>query len=198
MKVAVEEIRHDQEPWSSNILTAWRENLGYQIALRSGLKRAVASSTIQFMQSESINSPFVLIAEDNPDDRRLLQYAFRSAQLPNPCLIVNDGAEAIAWMQKLARLDSEDAPPIELLVVDIHMPNKTGFEVLEWVRTQSAYQDLPVVVMNGLHSPAMVEHALESGAHSYLFKPGDYGELIKFIGDFNTVHSVRAECRSGK
>ena len=50
------------------------------------------------MTAQSENAPFILIAEDNPDDRLLLQYAFRSAKLPNQYYIVNNGAEAITWL----------------------------------------------------------------------------------------------------
>src|SRR5689334_531046 len=132
------------------------------------------------MQTASEFAPFVLVAEDNPDDRLLLQFAFKSAHLPNPYQIVNDGAEAIAWLQKQIDGERPTAPRVELLVVDIHMPNKSGLDVLEWVRGQDSLRELPVVVLSGLCSPHTVERALALGARSYLFKAGDYGELAKF------------------
>ncbi|HMJ90821.1 MAG TPA: response regulator [Candidatus Acidoferrum sp.] len=142
------------------------------------------------MRLEEPKAPFVLIAEDNADDRLLLNYAFRSARLPNPYLIVNDGAEAIDWMQKRLNERLAEAHPLDLLIVDIQMPNKTGVEVLEWVRSQPIYRELPVVVMSGLRSPAMIDRVMTLGAHSYLFKPGDYGELTNFIAEFNALRSL--------
>src|SRR5687767_8603504 len=119
------------------------------------------------------SEPFILIAEDNADDRLLLQYAFRSAGVRNPYHIVTNGAEAITWLTNALTVPDDPAfPRPGLLVLDIQMPVKTGFEVLEWVRQQFAYQALPVVVMSGLRSPQSVERALALGAHSYLFKPG--------------------------
>ena len=139
------------------------------------------------------SKPFILIAEDNPDDRLLLQYAFRSGGIRNPYHIVANGAEAIDWMAGAAA-DPDRAAQRKpsLLVLDIQMPVKTGFEVLEWVRQQPVYQSLPVVVMSGLHSPQAVERALALGAHSYLFKPGDYSELTRFICDFDLVRSLHS------
>ena len=137
------------------------------------------------------NAPFVLIAEDNPDDRLLLQYAFRSARLSNPYHIVNNGAEAITWLTSAMEDPSNPTFPMPgLLVLDIQMPYKTGLEVLEWVRSQTAYQAMPVVIMSGLRSPEMIERALSLGARSYLFKPGDYSELTRFVHDFNLMQTV--------
>jgi len=139
------------------------------------------------------SEPFILIAEDNADDRLLLKYAFRSAGVRNSYQIVTNGAEAIAWLAKAMTVPEDPACPRPgLLVLDIQMPVKTGFEVLEWVRQQPTYQALPVVVMSGLHSPQAVERALALGAHSYLFKPGDYSELTRFISDFSLVQSIQA------
>ena len=133
---------------------------------------------------------FVLIAEDNPDDRLLLEYAFRSARLPNRYHIVNNGAEAITWLEQAEQGDKVLFPRPELIVLDIQMPYKTGLEVLEWIRKSLVYREVPVVIMSGFHSPDTIERALALGARSYLFKPGDYSELCRFIADFNLLQSL--------
>jgi CheY-like chemotaxis protein len=143
--------------------------------------------------SADVNAPYILIAEDNPDDRLLLKYAFRSAHLPNAFEFANDGSQAVARLQELAVSTDPARPKIDLLVLDIQMPNKNGLEVLEWVRSQPEYKMLSVVVMSGLRSPAAIERALALGAHSYLFKPGDFGELTKFIGCFNMLPAFKRE-----
>ena len=137
-------------------------------------------------------SPFVLIAEDNPDDRLLLEYAFRSVRLPNKYHIVNNGAEAITWLEQAEHESNLLFPRPELIVLDIQMPYKTGIEVLEWIRRQPAYREVPVVIMSGFHSPETIERALALGARSYLFKPGDYSELCRFIADFNVLQTLHA------
>ncbi len=136
-------------------------------------------------------APFVLVAEDNPDDRSLIQYAFRSANLPNPYHIVDNGAEAITWLTSALEQPTKPAFPLPgLLVLDIQMPFKTGLEVLEWVRQQPAYHAMPVIIMSGLRSPEMIERTLALGARSYLFKPGDYSELTQFVYDFNLMQTI--------
>jgi CheY-like chemotaxis protein len=137
--------------------------------------------------------PFILIAEDNADDRLLMQYAFRSARLPNKYHIVNNGAEAITWLtQSASEPNNPICPAPGLVILDIQMPYKTGLEVLQWIREQSALVDVPVIIMSGMNSPETVQRALALGAHNYLFKPGDYSELTRFIYGFNMVQAVHA------
>jgi len=143
------------------------------------------------MPEPKASAPFILIAEDNPDDRSMLQYAFRSAKLPNQFHIVNNGAEAITWLTSALEQPTNLAFPLPgLLVLDIQMPFKTGLEVLEWVRGQPSYLSMPVIIMSGLRSPETIERALALGVRSYLFKPGDYSELTQFIYDFNLMQTV--------
>lgn len=137
------------------------------------------------MADEVLNPPLILVAEDNPDDRLLLQHAFRAERLPNRTIIVNDGVEAIAKLRELSQNTLKCA--VDLLVLDIHMPNKGGLEVLEWLQGQPACRGITVVVMSGTRFPEIVDRALALGAHSYFFKPGDYGELIDFIKRFNNL-----------
>ena len=138
-------------------------------------------------------APFILIAEDNADDRLLMQYAFRSARLPNKYHIVNNGAEAITWLsQAAAEPNNPICPAPDLVILDIQMPYKTGLEVLQWIREQPQLQAVPVIIMSGMNSPEMVQRALALGARYYLFKPGDYSELTRFIYGFNMVQLVHA------
>ena len=91
----------------------------------------------------------VIIAEDNPDDRLLMQYAFRSAQLPNKFHIVNNGAEAITWLtQAMAEPNNPICPAPGLVILDIQMPYKSGLEVLEWIRKEPALQTLVVLILS--------------------------------------------------
>ena len=122
-----------------------------------------------------------------------MQYAFRAAKLPNKYHIVNNGAEAITWLSQAATEPNNPVCPApDLVILDIQMPFKTGLEVLQWIRQQPQLHELPVIIMSGVDSPEMVQRALSLGAHSYLFKPGDYSELTRFIYGFNMVQLVHA------
>lgn len=137
------------------------------------------------MNTDIEPGPFILLAEDNPDDRLLVEYAFRSAKLPNPYQIVTNGAEAITWLAYSVEQPHPIYSKPDLVVLDIQMPYRDGFEVLQWIREQPALAEMPVVIMSGLQSPMARDRAKSLGAHSYFFKPGDYSELARFIHEFN-------------
>ena len=77
------------------------------------------------------SNPRVLLADDAEDDLVFLQRAFRKAALPYPLEIVRDGVEAIERL-------SAAGPPITHALLDLKMPRKNGFEVLEWLRSRPA------------------------------------------------------------
>src|ERR1700741_1519375 len=82
-----------------------------------------------------INQFTVLLVEDDLNDIFLVKRAFKIAQIPSPLQVVTDGLEAIAYLKGEGKYsDRETHPMPHLIVMDIKMPRKSGFEVLEWVK----------------------------------------------------------------
>src|SRR5260221_3251759 len=80
----------------------------------------------------------ILLVEDDLNDIFLVKRAFKMAQLQNPLQVVTDGQEAINYLKGEAKYADREAFPLpKLIVMDIKMPRRTGFEVLEWVKVGS-------------------------------------------------------------
>ena len=128
----------------------------------------------------------ILILEDEPDEAILLQQAFQKAGAKNPIRLFRDGQEVIDYLSRrstdAAKAFTDGRPGLMLL--DLKMPRKTGFEVLQWLRHQSQWKRLIVVVMaNSLH-PGDISRAYELGCNSYLEKavnPGQFAEMVGLI-----------------
>jgi CheY-like chemotaxis protein len=123
------------------------------------------------------NEPFtVLLVEDDLNDIFLVKRAFKLAQIGNPLQIVTDGEEAIAYLSGADKYADRAAHPLpHLIVMDIRMPRKTGFEVLEWVKSDGRpLRRIPVVVVSSSDDPADINRAYELGANAYMIKPMDY------------------------
>lgn len=118
----------------------------------------------------------VLLVEDDLNDIFLVKRAFKKARLRKPLQVVTDGQEAIHYLQGEAKYGDRDAYPLPtLIVMDIKMPLKSGFEVLEWVKTaEPPLRRIPVVIVSSSDNPADINRAYELGANAYMVKPVDF------------------------
>lgn len=120
----------------------------------------------------------VLLVEDDLNDIFLVKRAFKMARVRNPLQIVTDGEEAIRYLRGEGKYADRDAHPLpRLVVMDIKMPRKSGFEVLEWVKTQDKLRLIPVVIVSSSENPAEINRAYELGANAYMVKPVNFREV---------------------
>ena len=118
----------------------------------------------------------VLLVEDDLNDIFLVKRAFKMARIKNPLQIVTDGQEAISYLRGDGKYaDRETYPLPRLIVMDIRMPRRTGFEVLEWVKdTRKPLHRIPVVIVSSSDNPADINRAYELGANAYMVKPVEF------------------------
>jgi len=129
----------------------------------------------------------ILLAEDNENDVVMLRRAARQAKFTNPVQVVEDGEEAIAYLlgdRKYA--DRRRYPLPGLLLLDLKMPRRNGFEVLQWLREQPDFAQLQVIVLSSSDEISDINRAYELGANSFLVKPMFFSE---FVGMLEALHS---------
>ena len=127
----------------------------------------------------------ILLAEDNEDDVLLIRAAFQQAELPYRFEVVPNGERAIAYLEGDGAYGDRTRYPVPfLLLLDLKMPIKTGFDVLNWIREQPALDRLLVVILSGSQLPADLGKAEQLGTNSYLVKSADYQQLILFLKSF--------------
>jgi CheY-like chemotaxis protein len=128
----------------------------------------------------NIDCDLILLAEDNADHVLLIQRAFRMSGLVNPLHVVNDGAQAIAYLKGEGEYANRAEYPLPcLLLLDLKMPNKNGFEVLEWIRSEPAFAALRVVVLTTSGESQDINRAYQLGANSFLTKPVDFRDFVQ-------------------
>jgi FOG: CheY-like receiver len=117
----------------------------------------------------------VLLVEDDLNDIFLVKRAFKMARLATPLQVVTDGEEAIAYLKGEGRYADRDAHPLpKLIVMDIKMPRKTGFEVLEWIKSDGPLRRIPIVIVSSSDRPGDINRAYELGANAYMIKPVNF------------------------
>src|SRR5438876_8076363 len=122
----------------------------------------------------------ILLAEDREDEVMLLRRAFAKANFLNPLHVVSNGEEAIAYLQGEGKYANRDEYPLpSLLLLDLKMPRKNGFEVLQWIRQQPGLSALRVVVLTASDRIQDVNQAYQLGANSFLVKPVDFPHFVE-------------------
>ena len=126
--------------------------------------------------------PVILVAEDQESDVLLLRRAFDRAGIETPVQVVSDGEEAIAYLEGVGKFANRAEHPLpDLLLLDLKMPRKDGFDVLQWLQGQPALASLRTVVLTTSDRIWDVNRAYELGANSFLVKPLDSAEFSDMI-----------------
>jgi CheY-like chemotaxis protein len=124
----------------------------------------------------------ILLVEDDPNDILLMGHAITRAELEHAVSVVRDGEEAIAFLAAHSADPPRDRAPLpRLILLDLKLPKKSGFDVLRWLRTQPRLRPIPVVVLTSSNERADVERAYELGANSYIVKPTGFNQLLETV-----------------
>jgi len=122
----------------------------------------------------------ILLAEDCEDEVLLIRRAFAEARFLNPLHVVSDGDEVIAYLKGDRKYANREEYPLPgLLLLDLKMPRKDGFEVLRWIRQQPELRALRVVVLTASDHIQDVNRAYQMGANSFLVKPVDFPHFVE-------------------
>lgn len=129
----------------------------------------------------------VLVAEDNADDRMLLDIAFKKADVRAGVAFVTDGDEALNYLSGTGPFaDRARFPFPDFMLLDLKMPRVDGFDVLEWVRQRSGCKCLPVIIYTSSVLGGDVERAFGLGANSYLVKTASSMGMVEMARALNT------------
>ena len=138
-------------------------------------------------------SAVVLNVDDNLDDVLLLKRACHKADAKFAMHFVEDGEFAIEYMTGCAPYDDRGKHPIPtLILLDLNIPRKTGFEVLEWLKANAEFRKIPVAIFSSSTNTDDIRGAMSRGADCYLEKPLDYQKLIVLMGRIDSILRQRA------
>lgn len=88
-----------------------------------------------------------------------------------------DGNSAISLLE-----EKQDFEP-EMILLDINLPGMNGFEILQYVRSKTAYKHVPVIMFTSSDDDGDVKKSYEYGANAYLIKPDSLQSLKEVLQD---------------
>jgi CheY-like chemotaxis protein len=120
--------------------------------------------------------PYILLADDDPDDREALIHPFVQ-QNPNVRVVVmGDGQELLHFLERCP----VDALPA-LILMDYKMPILTAAEVLEKLAGDDRYTEIPKLVWSTSDRAEYVDRCMRHGAVAYFAKPSSLAELANIV-----------------
>ena len=124
----------------------------------------------------------VLMAEDDPDDRIIVEHAFLEVGGKWDLRFVDDGEELMHYLRRTRNYaDSLLAPVPEFILLDLNMPKKDGRQVLAEIKADPDLRDIPVVIWTTSKELRDKAQCEEAGAEFYITKPGGYADLIDVL-----------------
>lgn len=140
--------------------------------------------------SFSKNTNLVVFADDDADDRLLLQEAFEENNFTCKLDFVEDGIELLDYLKKNKFTPS-------LILLDINMPRKDGTQILKELKDSSQWKHIPVVMFTTSKSPEDIRRCYELGANSFIVKPSSFENLVdvtntigKYWIDTVSLHTI--------
>ncbi|WP_026733718.1 response regulator [Fischerella sp. PCC 9605] len=131
-----------------------------------------------------LNDP-LLVVEDSNEDFRILQRLMRRMAVKNPIYRCTNGDEVLDYLYQEGNYKNIDvAPRPSVILLDLNLPGIDGREILEQLKQDKSFKEIPVIVFTTSSNPKDIELCYQKGANGYLIKPMDAQELQKTVQAF--------------
>ncbi|MCU0524415.1 MAG: response regulator [Elainella sp. Prado103] len=127
----------------------------------------------------------LLIAEDSDEDFVTLQRLMQRMQVSNPIYRCPDGDSVLDFLHRVG--DYQDpgiAPRPSVILLDLNLPGTDGRDVLEQLKQDQCFKEIPIVVFTTSSNPKDIEFCYRKGANGYLVKPVSSQDLQKTVQAF--------------
>jgi len=134
------------------------------------------------MESKDRKSFTILLADDDPDDRVLVQDAIREIEFEGHLQFVENGEELLAYLNRDEKYkDTHKFPMPSLMLLDLHMPRMDGREALKMIKSNPQLKRIPVVVLTTSRAEEDILRSYDLGVNSFITKPVTFDSLVEIM-----------------
>lgn len=121
----------------------------------------------------------ILVADDDADDRMMIEEALKENRLANDLRFVKDGEELMSYLERRGEYrDAERSPRPGIILLDLNMPKKDGREALAEIKSNPSLRSIPVVVLTTSKVQEDVYRTYNLGVNSFIRKPVTFDAFI--------------------
>ena len=121
----------------------------------------------------------ILLVEDNAADIRLTKEVLQDSRIVSNLDVVRDGTEAIDFLKKRGKFSDASKP--NLILLDLNLPKRNGFYVLEEMKKDEELKRIPVVILTVSDAREDLIKAYNLHANCYVIKPLEMKEFYRII-----------------
>ena len=118
----------------------------------------------------------IMIAEDDSDDRLLLETALKETGLEVELVFTQNGVDLLKLLT-----EKEESYYPRVILLDLNMPKKDGRESLKELKQHPTLKKIPVIIFTTTKNEAEISRCYELGANTYVVKPDSYSDLLKVV-----------------
>lgn len=120
----------------------------------------------------------ILVADDDADDRQMIQEALHENHLANDLKFVHDGEQLIDYLKQRGGYSADRHPRPGLILLDLNMPKMDGREALREIKSDPELREIPVVVLTTSKAEEDVCRTYRLGVNSFITKPVTFDSLV--------------------
>jgi CheY-like chemotaxis protein len=130
----------------------------------------------------AIDTPVILLVEDNPRDELLALRAFKKSRIANEVVVAHDGVEALDYLFATGPHVGRDIRELpQIMLLDLKLPRVDGLQVLQAVRANEQTRYLPVVILTSSDEQRDLVESYRLGVNSYVRKPVDFSRFAEAV-----------------
>ncbi len=141
------------------------------------------NTTLNSLKAMSVN---LVIADDDEEDRELIEEALRESKFKNKYTFVEDGEQLMDYLKRnesSSGKKSENLP--SLILLDLNMPKKDGRQVLKEIKDDPKLKKIPVVVLTTSRADKDIMQCYNLGVSSFISKPTSFTSMIEIMKTLN-------------
>jgi DNA-binding response OmpR family regulator len=124
-----------------------------------------------------------MLIEDDPDHAELIIEILEAESVKRKITLLKNGLEALNYFQRYENNGIQSQ--IKLVILDLNLPKVNGMEILKFLKHNSLYYSIPVVILSTSSDDKTIETAYKNGADDYITKPALYEDFVEKVKTLN-------------